>query len=532
MVAPSRIAFGSCNEQDLQNNFWPIIEERNPASFIWGGDAIYADYDLPTDWTQFPPKAAHQCADPARLRHLYKQQKAVPGYKHLLKSNVTVFGTFDDHDYGCDNADSSYEFRYEAGIEFVKFLGQSPESLMSRRAQEGKGVYGVKVYDFARATGMQEVPDREANVDPDMLQYGSNVTDHSSVDPTTYSNHSVAVFVLDVRSNKSPWKQGSKAYATDYDGDFLGEEQWQWFETAIRRSRASVNVIVSGLQHHANLFPDPNVAEAWDKFPQAQQRLFDALLQEGVQAPLLISGDVHMTQLMRKDCERVDGSSPRRSLVELTTSGMTHSWGSPPNPKLASPREGPSIQERYESFFSKTIMEAIHYFNPSPDLLISSPPTEDGLYQSGGGGGAGEGLQYSLEKNVGELEFDWEMRAIVMRSISERPGAAPLLEASWTMDQLSGTGIIPGSPLTSQDFLDEAKGNPLRFEHGGGEWVCVSHRGSSNFVWEAIGHIAASAVAAFATAVPSPMIMVVCTLLVYLACWRDRHTKRSSNQPV
>ena len=38
----SRIAFGSCNDQDLKNNLWPIIESRDPAAFIWGGDAIYA----------------------------------------------------------------------------------------------------------------------------------------------------------------------------------------------------------------------------------------------------------------------------------------------------------------------------------------------------------------------------------------------------------------------------------------------------------------------------------------------------------
>ncbi len=37
-----RIAFGSCNRQDRQNNFWPIIEARRPVAFIWGGDAIYA----------------------------------------------------------------------------------------------------------------------------------------------------------------------------------------------------------------------------------------------------------------------------------------------------------------------------------------------------------------------------------------------------------------------------------------------------------------------------------------------------------
>jgi hypothetical protein len=39
---PSRIAFGSCNDQDHQNNLWPIIESRRPAAFVWGGDAIYA----------------------------------------------------------------------------------------------------------------------------------------------------------------------------------------------------------------------------------------------------------------------------------------------------------------------------------------------------------------------------------------------------------------------------------------------------------------------------------------------------------
>jgi hypothetical protein len=38
----SRIAFGSCNDQDRKNNLWPIIESRNPAAFIWGGDSIYA----------------------------------------------------------------------------------------------------------------------------------------------------------------------------------------------------------------------------------------------------------------------------------------------------------------------------------------------------------------------------------------------------------------------------------------------------------------------------------------------------------
>jgi hypothetical protein len=91
----SRIAFGSCNVQDVQNNLWPVIESRKPVAFIWGGDAIYADQHTPTDWSTFPPTSELQCATPDRLKMLYREQLAVPGYRRLLDQNITVFGTFD-----------------------------------------------------------------------------------------------------------------------------------------------------------------------------------------------------------------------------------------------------------------------------------------------------------------------------------------------------------------------------------------------------------------------------------------------------
>jgi hypothetical protein len=90
-----RIAFGSCNDQDVQNNLWPVIESRKPAAFIWGGDAIYADFHTPTDWSTFPPTSELQCATPDRLKALYRKQLAVPGYRRFLDQNITVFGTFD-----------------------------------------------------------------------------------------------------------------------------------------------------------------------------------------------------------------------------------------------------------------------------------------------------------------------------------------------------------------------------------------------------------------------------------------------------
>lgn len=40
--SPNRIAFGSCNDQDMENRLWNVVESRKPSGFIWGGDAIYA----------------------------------------------------------------------------------------------------------------------------------------------------------------------------------------------------------------------------------------------------------------------------------------------------------------------------------------------------------------------------------------------------------------------------------------------------------------------------------------------------------
>jgi hypothetical protein len=131
LARKNRLAFGSCNDQDLTNNLWPIIASRQPAAFIWGGDSIYAgmifyqmhrlpcvllhafaslqlsllsilgilfgvDIQTPLDWSTLPPTSGETiCATPARLRALYRRQLHVPGYRVLLDTNVTVFGTID-----------------------------------------------------------------------------------------------------------------------------------------------------------------------------------------------------------------------------------------------------------------------------------------------------------------------------------------------------------------------------------------------------------------------------------------------------
>jgi hypothetical protein len=77
-----RIAFGSCSDQDVQNNLWPVILNRKPAAFIWGGDAIICRFSPYADWstsTHFRTPSVPT----GSVKVLY-WQLAVPGYRRLL----------------------------------------------------------------------------------------------------------------------------------------------------------------------------------------------------------------------------------------------------------------------------------------------------------------------------------------------------------------------------------------------------------------------------------------------------------------
>lgn len=112
----TRIAFGSCNDQDDKQPLWKDIQNQKPDLWIWGGDAIYAD------WTNVP------------MQEAYKKQSEQPDYA-ALKEATPIIGTWDDHDYGKDGANGNYRFKQESQKLFLDFMGVSAES--PRRLQEG-----------------------------------------------------------------------------------------------------------------------------------------------------------------------------------------------------------------------------------------------------------------------------------------------------------------------------------------------------------------------------------------------------------
>ena len=177
---------------------------------------------------------------------------------------------------------------------------------MYRRPLEGKGAYGVQLFDFSSRRGWKRKGDAgdvvppssspsqpsrvmwggEAGIDPDVVLY--------DVPPNYSTTRSVAIFALDVRSNKTPCPKGRQrrgapaspasnatggvpTSSSDDDDDdvgpgtgvddtpefdFLGRHQWEWLRSALNNSRAAVNIVVSGLQVHPERFPNVgNVVE-------------------------------------------------------------------------------------------------------------------------------------------------------------------------------------------------------------------------------------------------------------------------------
>jgi alkaline phosphatase D len=509
LPAPSRFIFGSCNSQHFQQPFWDVIIQRDVTAFIWAGDAVYADDRRDKDGNVLD-------ATPEYLRQLYQKQRSVPGYQELTdKSNklgVSIFGAMDDHDFGKNNGDKTFRWKQENGIEFVKFLGlDATTSAMARRAFNGKGVYGVQVYDFSRDRKEDRLlSDWVAGLDPDVVSMDLKSDDAQLVD----HSRSVAVFVLDVRTNKTPWsKKIPDRYSLYSHGDFLGEEQWKWFEEAIGRSNAAVNIVVSGVQVHAPWFYDGNLIENWSAFPRAQHRLYQALLQPNVKAPLLVTGDIHLAQLLRKDCQQKtynsDTSSSAetriRTLYEITTSGMTHSWGSTDTSICGRPTlSSLCLFYPYNALF-RGILTFAHYISPWTALLKDEQTKVP---------------QYSLARNVAELELDWSKGSVIVRILND--DGQILLKQEWSIDALSGiqpltkTFLQPNSFAVARDQLQSAIQSIVPTD----DFLCANYGGNPDPM-----HFAFSVATVIGFAVISFMYPFMICIGLRLAFCRQKRSK-------
>lgn len=275
------IVFASCNDQDRDQPLWKPILENTPDLFIWGGDNIYADTD-----NMVKMKADY---DKLLSNKLYNK----------LASTVTVLGTWDDHDYGKNDAGSEWEMKKESQQLFLDFLKIPEEDLL--RSQEG-------VYYSRRF----ETP-----------------------------SGSVKIILLDTRYFRDPLKKSDrKGWRYDpWDNEekmtILGEKQWNWFERELEDDSATFTIIVSSIQ----FLNDEHGYEKWGNFPSEIAKMNSVLQKAKARNIMILSGDRHMAEF---SLTKLEGLS--YDLVDFTTSGLTHTFpDSPPSPNRF--REGKEIKD-------------------------------------------------------------------------------------------------------------------------------------------------------------------------------------------
>ncbi|MFM7836911.1 MAG: alkaline phosphatase family protein, partial [Planctomycetaceae bacterium] len=98
-----RISFGSCAKQDQPQPIWDAIVAGAPDLFILLGDNIYGDSN-----------------DMQVLREKYGMLERQPGFMKL-RAVCPVLATWDDHDYGRDDAGAEFEQRVESQRVFLDF---------------------------------------------------------------------------------------------------------------------------------------------------------------------------------------------------------------------------------------------------------------------------------------------------------------------------------------------------------------------------------------------------------------------------
>ncbi len=246
----TRIAFGSCARQTLPQPIWDSILAVRPGLFIHLGDNIYADTE-----------------NMAVMRARYAALGAKPAYRRLRRA-VPVVATWDDHDYGRNDAGAEYPMKRQSKRLFLDFFGEPQNS--ARRRRNG-GIYTAYLYG---PPGQR-----------------------------------VQVILLDLRYDRSPLlrvpreerparrarNMGYYRPNPDPTARMMSEDQWAWLERQLRVP-AELRLIASSVQ----VLSDFTGRESWANLPRERERLIRLIARTGARGVVFLSGDVHLAEIARR----------------------------------------------------------------------------------------------------------------------------------------------------------------------------------------------------------------------------------------
>ena len=254
-----RFAFASCADQRRPQPIWSKALEARPQLLLMMGDNVYGDI---------------KDASARQLRNAYATLARHPDFAKIRLA-VPILATWDDHDYGRNDAGGDFPFKRITRRLFDDFW-RSDEA---RRARPG--VWDARIYG---------PPGRR-----------------------------VQIILLDTRSFRSPWprRPPTVSWRGPYGPDasvaptMLGAEQWAWLEGELRKP-AELRFIVSSVQ----VLAEHHGFERWGHFPRERERLTALIGATKANGVVLLSGDRHFGALYRTP------GTAAYPLVEATASAI------------------------------------------------------------------------------------------------------------------------------------------------------------------------------------------------------------------
>ncbi len=256
----SLIAFGSCCSQwapDL--TIFSAIRSKHPDLYIALGDNMYADVAGLENLPFYP----------AFIELGYNVLGSKEPFKSF-KSNVPIIPTWDDHDYGLNNAGKNFPHKSKSKDLFMKFWNIPTDSPIRRHG----GVYNAYYYGEGE--------------------------------------YKVQIIMLDTRWFLDVLSPEPIAATNDTSKHILGEEEWHWLETELKKP-ARIRIIGSSTQ----FCTEHNGYEAWANYPKQMERFFNLIKSTRAEGLFFISGDVHYAELSKRTPDEI------YPIYDITSSGLT-----------------------------------------------------------------------------------------------------------------------------------------------------------------------------------------------------------------
>ena len=127
-----------------------------------------------------------------------------------------------------------------------------------------------------------------------------------------------------------------------------------------------------------------------------------------------------------------------RPLYEVTSSGMTHSWGSKAGSFCGRPNKSRLCTFYPFRMLVKNVMTYVHFVSPWTALLQKDGDSDSNSIHSDDTSWRrkkSQQQQYSLDRNVAEFEFDWAELLVTVRILGDE--GQVLLREDWSMNQLT-----------------------------------------------------------------------------------------------